>query len=302
MVDPAPAQDTRMTHHFKSAGVRIAYDDVGSGPPIILLHGFSASRRLNWQLPGWYDTLTEAGFRVVAFDARGHGQSDQPSDIESYRPEAIAGDAIRLMDHLGLPKATLMGYSMGGRNAAWLLAHHPQRFDAVIIGGTGLNLLNAAEAKRWAERGYALTADNEKAESLAVPALVPLYRRATKRGGRMGALAACLLGAFPNMSARDFPRRGPPTLVVCGSRDTLAGSPVPLAASIPGAKAVVLPGRTHLGAITDPFFKGAVIGFLGCRATPSLKDASLRAAGRTGRAGRTRASTRGSGRPRSGTR
>jgi len=53
MVDPAPAQDTRMTHHFKSAGVRIAYDDVGSGPPIVLLHGFSASRRLNWQLPGW---------------------------------------------------------------------------------------------------------------------------------------------------------------------------------------------------------------------------------------------------------
>jgi pimeloyl-ACP methyl ester carboxylesterase len=291
-----------MTSFFETDGVRIAYDDLGSGPPIVLLHGFSASRRLNWQLPGWYDTLADAGYRVIAFDARGHGQSGKPSDVESYRPQAIAGDAIRLMDHLGIRKASLMGYSMGGRNAAWLLAHHPQRFEAVVIGGTGLNLLEPREAKRWAARGYALTADNEKSDSLAIPALVPLYHRATRRGGRVGALAACLLGAFPNMKSSDFPRRGPPALVVCGSRDTLAGSPVPLATSIPGAKAVVLPGRTHLSAITDPFFKGAVIGFLGHRATPSLKDASLRAAGRKDRGGRTRASTRGSGRPRSGTR
>ena len=195
-----------MTHYFKSQGVRIAYDDVGKGAPIVLLHGFSASRRLNWKLPGWYDTLNAAGYRVIAFDARGHGQSDKPSDVESYRPEGIAGDAIRLMDHLGIRKASLLGYSMGGRNAAWLLANYPNRFDAVVIGGTGLNLLPAGEARRWAARGYALTADNEKTESLAIPAMVPLYHRATRRGGRMGALAACLLGAFPNMSAGDFAR------------------------------------------------------------------------------------------------
>ena len=130
-----------MTHYFKSQGIRIAYDDVGKGAPIVLLHGFSASRRLNWKLPGWYDTLNAAGYRVIAFDARGHGQSDKPSDVESYRPEGIAGDAIRLMDHLGIRKASLLGYSMGGRNAAWLLANYPNRFDAVVIGGTGLNLL-----------------------------------------------------------------------------------------------------------------------------------------------------------------
>jgi len=70
------AEAVPMTHYFKSQGVRIAYDDVGNGAPIVLLHGFSASRRLNWKLPGWYDTLNAAGYRVIAFDARGHGQSD----------------------------------------------------------------------------------------------------------------------------------------------------------------------------------------------------------------------------------
>jgi pimeloyl-ACP methyl ester carboxylesterase len=281
-----------MNHSFKSNGVRIAYDDVGHGAPILLLHGFSANRRLNWRLPGWYGWLNAAGYRVIAFDARGHGRSDKPTDVEAYRPEGIAGDAIRLMDHLGLRKASLFGYSMGGRNAAWLLAHHPGRFDAAIIGGTGINLLAPAEARRWAARGYALTADNEKTESLAIPALVPLYRRASQRGGRMGAFAACLLGAFPSMTARDFAKVRVPTLVVCGSKDTLAGSPLPLARSIPGAKAVVLPGRTHLSAITDPVFKGAVLGFLGQGPGADLKAASRRAAGRRDRAGRTRANTR----------
>jgi len=254
-----------MTKHFEAEGLRLAYDDVGAGEPIVLLHGFSADRRLNWRLPGWYDLLSGAGYRVLAFDARGHGQSAKPSDIEAYRPEGIAGDAVRLLDHLGLRKACLLGYSMGGRNAAWLLAHHGRRFRAVVIGGAGLNLLAPAEARRWAKKGFQLTADNAKSDSLAIPAMVPLYERAMRRGGRTGALAACLMGAFPNMSKRDFARVKTPALVACGGKDALSGSPLPLAASIPGAKAVVVPGRSHLGTVADPFFKGAVLGFLGTR-------------------------------------
>jgi pimeloyl-ACP methyl ester carboxylesterase len=253
-----------MTKFFEADGQRLAYDDVGEGEAIVLLHGFSADRRLNWRLPGWYEALTRAGYRVLALDARGHGQSSKPSDVEAYRPEGIAGDAVRLLDHLQIRKACLLGYSMGGRNAAWLLAHHGRRFRAVVIGGAGMNLLAPADARRWAKRGYALTADNAKTESLAIPAMVPLYHRAVRRGGRTGALAACLMGAFPNMSRRDFAKVRTPALVACGGKDTLSGSPIPLAASIPGARAVVIPGRSHLGAVADPFFKGAVLGFLGC--------------------------------------
>lgn len=254
-----------MTAYFDSRGIRIAYDDVGEGEPVLLLHGFAADRRLNWRLTGWYDLLTRAGFRVIAADARGHGQSAKPADPEDYRPDGIAGDTLRLMAHLGIRKAHLFGYSMGGRNAAWLVGRHSSRFRSVIIGGAGMNVLPAADAARWARHGYAMTADNRKTRSLAIPSMERLYDRATRGGGRMGALAACLLGAFPNLPASSFRKVSTPTLVICGERDTTSGSPIPLADAIPGSKAVVVPGKSHLSVITDPFFKGAVLGFLGCR-------------------------------------
>lgn len=192
---------------FESKGFEIAFDDDGEGDPIILLHGFAADRRTNWKLTGWSKLLQKAGFRVIAPDARGHGRSDKPTDPGDYAPEGIAGDVIRLMDCLEIDTADLFGYSMGGRNAGWLLAKKWRRFNSVVIGGTGLNLLKVDDPKKWTGRGFKLTADNKKTDSLAIP----------------------------------------------------------LAETIPGAKAVVVPGRSHLSCITDDFFKGAVMGFLGYR-------------------------------------
>lgn len=239
--------------YFESQGFRIAYDDDGDvdGDPIILLHGFAADRRNNWRLTGWTRLLVNAGFRVIAQDARGHGRSDKPTDPADYAPEGIAGDVIRLMDHLDIKKADLFGYSMGGRNAAWLLTKKQSRLSSVIIAGAGENLLQSKA--------------NKAAKSLAVPRMVPLYEKATKIGGRTGALSACLLGSFPNIPAEAFSKVRTPTLVIAGSRDTAAGSPMPLANAIPRAKGVIVPGRTHLSVITDAFFKGAVMGFLGYR-------------------------------------
>ena len=254
-----------MTQHFDAQGFRIAYDDLGEGEPILLLHGFAADRRLNWKATGWYELLTRAGYRVIAADARGHGQSDKPSDPEAYRPEGIAGDTIRLMDHLKVRRAHLLGYSMGGRNAAWLLARHPGRFESGIIGGAGLNVLKVTDPARWEKRGFKLTADNRKTKSLAIPSMEKLYAHATGRGGKLGALAACLLGSFPSLEASFLGKARAPVLVICGEKDTTSGSPIPLAEAIPGAKAVVIPGRNHLSAVADPFFKGAVMGFLGQR-------------------------------------
>ncbi|MDJ0657519.1 MAG: alpha/beta hydrolase [Xanthomonadales bacterium] len=250
---------------FDSDGYRIAYDDRGEGDPIFLLHGFAADRRSNWSLTGWVRTLTQAGFRVIAPDSRGHGASDKPTDPKAYKPEGIAGDVIRLMDHLGLERADLFGYSMGARNTAWLLTRHCDRISSAVIAGQGLNLLRLSDARRWEKKGYKLTSDNQNTESLAVPALTPLYRGATRLGGRAGALSACLLGSFPGLLARSFKQVDVPVLVIAGSRDKVAGSPVPLAASIPGARAVTVPGKTHITTIPDAFFKGAVLGFLGQR-------------------------------------
>ncbi len=250
---------------FDSQGFRIAYDDDGDGDPIILLHGFAADRRSNWHLTGWTRLLRNAGFRVIAPDARGHGRSDKPTDSKHYAPAGIAGDVIRLMDHLEIEKADLFGYSMGGRNAGWLLAKKWRRFNSVVIGGTGLNLLSVDDPQKWTSRGFKLTADNKKTKSLAIPSMIPLYEKVSKFGGRAGALSACLLGSFPGLPEEAFARVRTPALVIAGARDTVAGSPIPLAESIPGAKAVVVPGRSHLSCITDSFFKGAVMGFLGYR-------------------------------------
>lgn len=254
-----------MTHYFESDGLRIAYDDLGDGEPIILLHGFAAERRLNWRATGWYDLLARAGFRVIAPDARGHGQSAKPTEPEAYRPAGIAGDTIRLMNHLKLRKVNLFGYSMGGRNAGWLLHKYPARFLSGIIGGAGLNLLKVDDPDEWESRGFRLTADNRKTKSLAIPSMENLYRKASAKGGRLGALAACLLGSFPSIPFEAFAKVKAPVLVICGEKDTTSGSPIPLAEAIPGAKAVLIPGKSHVSAMADPFFKGAVLGFLGNR-------------------------------------
>jgi pimeloyl-ACP methyl ester carboxylesterase len=250
---------------FLADGLKIAYDDVGEGDPILLLHGFAADRLTNWKLTGWYRLLTKSGFRVIAADARGHGRSDKPSEPEAYAPEGVAGDAVRLLDHLELTTADVFGYSMGGRNAAWLLTAHADRLRSAVIAGAGINVLAKRDALRWKKRGYELTGDNEKTESLAVPAMVPLYKSATRLSGLAGSLSACLLGSFASLPASAFAEVDVPTLVIAGSRDTVAGSPIPLAGSIPGARAVVVPGRSHLSVISDAFFKGAVLGFLGDR-------------------------------------
>src|SRR5581483_9878010 len=95
-------------------GIRIAYDDLGSGPPVVLIHGFGASRVQNWKAPGWYDTLLNAGYRVVAPDCRGHGDSGKPHDAAAYDEARMTGDIATVMKAAGLSRAFLMGYSMGG--------------------------------------------------------------------------------------------------------------------------------------------------------------------------------------------
>lgn len=266
-----------MKHQFLADGHKIAYGDTGQGDPIILLHGFGADSWLNWHATGWHRLLLDAGFRVITMDARGHGRSDKPLAVEAYAPEGAAGDVIRLMDHLELEQADLFGYSMGARNLAWLLCHFEERLSSAVIGGAGINVLHLHDPGYWEGRGFELTADNRQGESLARPWLKPLLGGIRSLGGTPAALSACLLGSFAGIDPALFGQVQTPTLVVAGERDSVAGSPIPLAESIPGAQATVVPGRTHLSTLTDPFFKGAVLGFLGDRQV-SQSQAALAAA------------------------
>src|SRR6478672_6479320 len=126
---------------FKHGEIEIAYLDEGEGEPIVLVHGFAATKEVNWVEPGWVATLTEANRRVIALDNRGHGASSKLYDPSAYHSATMADDVRALLDHLGLARADVMGYSMGARITANLALAHPDRLRSVILGGVGHRLV-----------------------------------------------------------------------------------------------------------------------------------------------------------------
>lgn len=120
---------------FDSNGVKIGYIVEGKGEPVLLIHGFTASIEMNWKLPGIMDGLSKA-YQVIALDNRGHGKSAKPHDPKQYGREMVE-DAVRLLDHLKIRKAHIVGYSMGAVLTAKLLVTHPERFLTATLGGHG---------------------------------------------------------------------------------------------------------------------------------------------------------------------
>jgi len=110
--------------------------DKGHGAPVVLLHGFTGSYARHWEGPGVIQALETAGYRVIALDCRGHGQSGKPRDSSQYGLEMVR-DVIRLLDHLKIDRAHIVGYSMGGTIANQLLVRYPGRLLTVTLLGAG---------------------------------------------------------------------------------------------------------------------------------------------------------------------
>jgi len=129
------AADKPTIESFDSDGVKIAYFVEGKGEPVILIHGWLSSAGINWALPGT-SALLAKDFQVIALDMRGHGLSDKPLKEEAYGPELVE-DIVRLMDHLKIKKAHIVGYSMGGIVAGNFIVKHPDRVLTGTLGGMG---------------------------------------------------------------------------------------------------------------------------------------------------------------------
>lgn len=248
-------------HRFDSDGVEIAYIDEGEGDPIVLIHGFATNVAMNWVGSGWVRTLTAAGFRVIAYDNRGHGESEKLYDVEAYGAPLMAGDALRLLDHLGIARVDIMGYSMGARIAAFLTLEAPERVRSVIFAGLGINMVRGVGAPgpiaRALEAPSADDVANETARSFR------LFAEST--GGDLKALAACMRSAREKITADDLATLRTPALVAVGTKDVVGGSAAELAALIPGAEALEIPGRDHMRAIPDRVYKDGVLAFLARR-------------------------------------
>jgi pimeloyl-ACP methyl ester carboxylesterase len=249
---------------FSSDGVTLAFIDLaptGETPrheTVMLVHGFGSSHMVNWVNTQWTKTLTHAGYRVVALDNRGHGQSEKLYDPAAYSSQVMAEDVRRLMDHLDIPRAAVMGYSMGARISAHLALAHPQRLSALLLGGLGIHLVEGV--------GLPLgIADAMEAPSLDVltdpmQRMFRAFADATKSD--LKALAACIRGSRQTLSVEEVGRITVPTLVSVGSKDDVAGSGAELAALIPGAEAFAIEGRDHNLAVGDKGHKQAVLDFL----------------------------------------
>ncbi|ODT78866.1 MAG: alpha/beta hydrolase [Pelagibacterium sp. SCN 64-44] len=244
--------------HFTTSGLSLAYELHGQGAPVLCVHGFASSGKVNWIDTGWVETLTSAGYQAITLDNRGHGQSDKPHDPELYYPQQMAEDAIALLDHLGISRAAVLGYSMGARIAAFLAFSHPERVAAAIFGGMGMNLVNG------------LTDGNDIIAGLRAPSLADLTHPTARQfrifadhtGSDREALAACMETSRQPMARADARRIEVPVLVAVGEADEMAGPPGPLAELLPHGEAVLIPKRDHMRATGDKVFKAAALDFL----------------------------------------
>jgi pimeloyl-ACP methyl ester carboxylesterase len=246
---------------FRHNGIEIAFLDEGKGDPVVLVHGFASNKEANWVQPGWVGALTRAGYRAIALDNRGHGASTKLYDPAGYGIDKMGGDVVSLMDHLRLERADVLGYSMGGRIAGFVASTSPERVRSAIIGGIGIRLTIAGG------NGEAIAAALEAPSAADIKEALPLGFRlfAEQTKSDLRALAACMRNPNRTISREAASSIRVPVLVATGTKDDIAGSGPELAALIPGAKNLDIPGRDHMRAVGDPVFKQGVLDFLAQR-------------------------------------
>jgi pimeloyl-ACP methyl ester carboxylesterase len=221
-----------------SDGVKIHYLVMGHGTPVVLIHGYTGFAEGNWFANGIADALA-AKHRVIALDVRGHGQSDKPHDPAMYGPR-LWQDVIELMDKLGIDRAHVHGYSMGGMIVTQLLAHHPERFITASYGGSGVR---EEDPKRQAE----VPKDKEGVDPKEAEARTRLSNAPYRDAKALDAVRQGFAGA--RRSTIDLTKIQIPVLAINGEFDSPNAKTHRMQRELKDFQAVVLPGKSHLTAI-----------------------------------------------------
>lgn len=238
-------------HYFDSNGVRIHYTDEGAGVPVVLLHGLGFSANLQWREGGQIDALSKH-YRVIALDNRGHARSAKPHDPKQYGNE-MSEDLARLLDHLKIEKAHVVGYSLGGFIALKFVVTHPDRLLSAAVCAAGWeqptpeNLAFAEDVAQQFERGelsLILQRLGGYPQLNAAERLV--VRTALTLTGSSLAFAAVTRGAHGLDVTEDQLRNNNiPVLTLIGDKDGLLPDAQTLHAHMAMHQLIVLPGMTH---------------------------------------------------------
>lgn len=243
--------------------LRLVYEDIPApaaetGPPVLLIHGFASSRRTNWVATGWLRTLAGAGRRVIAFDHRGHGQSEASHLPEDYDEGLLAADGAAVLAACGVAEADVMGYSMGAMVAIRMLMDRPGLARRTVLAGLGENYLTKPDFSD--DVPAALLAEDPS--TITNRAALTFRVFADQQKADRVALAACWRRPRTAFDAAALGRISAPVLVICGERDAVTGPPDRLAAAIPGAIMRIVPGKDHMSAVGDRVMKADVVDFL----------------------------------------
>ena len=244
-------------------GVQIAFYEWGDGdstPPVVLQHGFVANAFANWEAIGVVAALVDAGRRVIAPDARGHGSSDKPHDAHSYGERRMAEDLSRLLDATGVGEIDLVGYSMGAM-ISLLFAASDGRVRRLVIGGVGSGVVECGGVDRRALSNDSIieALDVEDPDTLEVSGAKAFRALADALGADRQALIAQARSI--HRDGVELQRIAAPTLVLAGDEDPLAIRPRVLADALPDATLKMLSGD-HMSVLGDPRFASSIVHFL----------------------------------------
>lgn len=277
----AGCASTRVKGEFESpGGVRIQYMAEGKGEPVVLIHGFAVDANLNWRFYGVAQRLARH-YRVVTFDNRGHGRSDKPHDPSQYGAELVE-DVVRLMDHMGIEKAHVAGYSLGGFITLRLLASYPERLQSAVICSAGWERREGEHMRQLDESASALeqgdgfkhilrTLDPDEnplneIRILVVDASLRFINDTQAMAAAVRSLAAL------EVSEAELRANRVPVLSIVGEHDPLKPSVDDLAAVLSNHRGIVLKKTNHHTAIRRPRLAKEMEAFFtqhrGCAAAP----------------------------------
>jgi pimeloyl-ACP methyl ester carboxylesterase len=236
-------------------GIALAWHETGEGRPLVLLHGLFSDADTNWIRFGHAAEIAGRGFRVIMPDLRGHGTSARPHDPAAYPPDVLATDGLALIDHLGLEDYDLVGYSLGGRTAARMVAlgATPRR---LVIAGMGLEGLSDTGARSEHFKSILKGLGTHRRGSPEW--MAEAFLKTT--GGDPQALLP-LLDSFVDTDEEMLRSIRIPTLILSGADDHDNGSAEALARMLPDARYVAVPGN-HMSAVTRPDLGRAIADFL----------------------------------------